>query len=255
MRGIKLVGLALVVMAAMASLGATSAFAGTAENPEFVLSKNPLAFGITAAANGAQTLKAPGITINCSSVAVNSGAILFSEKEIENEKHEKVKVKASGDEETLTYSGCSVEGHSECEVHSPGAANGTIATNALVSKLAFKTKAKATAKEAKNNGTVTVFTPKSGNVFVEIELKGSCGFVPKSNKVEGSVVVTNVQGAAEPEKAHSHELSAENQRNYFVNPGAKEETAELTAFSLEASYTGKSKVTAKESGAEFGIEG
>jgi hypothetical protein len=241
MRRMKLVGLSVMAVLALSAFVVSPAFAGTKENPVWWTSTGELSgsLGITAKAVGTQTLKGTGITINCSGVSVNAAAVL----------------KAPGsDEETLTYTGCTVSGHeSTCEVNSSGQANGTISTNALESKLAFKTKLAAENKEAKASKSVTVFKPASGTVFVDILLSGSCGFVPSETSVKGEVIADNIstnEGAAE--LATSHEISAKNEEKYFTNPGAKESKASLKAFGLAASYTGNVTVSSASS---YSVEG
>lgn len=241
MRRMKLVGLMAIAMLALAAVGSTSAFAN--ENPTFGVGSTE-AFGsaeieATAAAepNNVQKLKAPGVTIDCTGVTAGSGKIFAGEP--------------GTDEETLTYTGCTVEKHeATCEVHSPGEANHTIKTNLLKSKLAFKTKASAKSKTAANSGTVTVFTPAAGETgtFVDVELSGTCGFVPSNNEVKGGVVVENVLGSTECEasKAETHELNSTGEVEYFTNPGEVKHTAKLTAFGLKAEYIGKDVVSLKD---------
>jgi hypothetical protein len=233
---------------ALSAFVVAPAFAGTTSNPTWYSGGKVLGtgenLGIKSTAVGEQKLKATGIEIKCSAVAVDSAAQLLGGE-------------PGKDTETLLYSGCKVASHeTECEVKSAGKANGEIETNALTSKLAFKTKAAATNKEAKESKSVTIFTPASGTVFVSIELKGSCGFVPSSNNVNGEVIVDNVQtneGAAAV--AGTQEISATNESIYFTNPGAEEHKGvKLTAFGLPASYTGKADVESTES-KTFAVEG
>jgi hypothetical protein len=244
----KLVALMALAMLAMASFGAAAAFAGGGHANPVWTSKGGtvLAAGKTigikkSKAKTAQVLSAPGVKINCTAVATNAAATLNGGE-------------PGGDSETLTYSGCTVASHAECEVHSPGKANGTIETNALTSKLAFKSKASAEKEESAASGTVTVFTP-VGSAFVEIELIGGlskCGFVPAKNTVEGTVVSTNVNTGAEPNEKVTQVTNAVNQRNYFTNPGAVEHEAGLEAFGLEASYKGEVEVEGAEA---YGVYG
>jgi hypothetical protein len=243
MRRMKLVGLSVMAVLALSAFVVSPAFAGTKENPVWWTSSGELSgsLGITAKAAGTQTLKGTGITINCTGVSVNAGAVLKSGI-------------PGTDEETLTYTGCAVSGHeSTCEVNSAEQPNGTISTNALESKLAFKTKLAAEGKEAKASKSVTVFKPATGTVFVDINLSGSCGFVPSETSVKGEVIADNVstnEGATE--LATSHEISAKNEEKYFTNPGAKESKASLKAFGLAASYTGNVTVSSASS---YSVEG
>jgi hypothetical protein len=235
MRRMKLVVSVVAALAAMSAFASAQAMAG--ETPVFhvgagVISKSE---PLSVVANGAQVLKATGVEISCPNLSA-TGSLLVS----------------STNEETLTYSGCTVVGHANCVAKSPGAGkNGEIVTNLLSSKLAWATKEAAAGKTVETNNTVTVFTPKTGEVFVNIELTplGECGFTPTEAAVKGSVVVTNVGGAT---LSKTQEISSTGAEKFFTNPGAAEGKAKLTAFGLAASYKGKSKISLT-SGLEWGV--
>jgi hypothetical protein len=236
MRRMKLVGLMITAVMALSAFVVAPAMAAGTNNPVWNVAGSRLALGssakLTAVQNGNQVLKAPGVEIVCTALSA-SGELLGSGAE-----------GPGTNTETLTYKSCTVTGHSSCVAKSPGASNGEIKTNLLNSKLAWAEKESAEKELANENGTVTVFTPASGTTFVEIELTplGSCGFTPTDTTVKGSVVATNVQKTATEEK-ETNEISSTGAAKYFVNPGAKEEKAGLTAFGLEASYKGKDKIT------------
>jgi hypothetical protein len=235
MRRMKLVVSMIAALAAMSAFASAQAMAG--ETPVFHVGAGVIAKTepLTAVANGNQVLKATGVEIVCPNLAA-TGNLLVS----------------STNEETLTYSGCKVTGHASCVAKSPGAANnGEIVTNLLSSKLAWATKEAAELKTASGNNTVTVFTPKTGEVFVNIELTplGECGFTPTEAAVKGSVIVTNVGAAT---LAKTQEISSTGAEKYFTNPGAVESKGKLTAFGLAASYKGKSQISLT-SGSEWGV--
>ena len=247
MRSMKLVGLAFAAVLAMSLAVSASAFAAT-NNPTFFEwngAENEVGAGglaITAEANGNQRLVGAA-TVVCTGVAVEEGAKLLA---------------GGADEETLKYTGCTVEGktEAECNVRNDGAGSaGTIATEPLSSKLAWKTKT--AANEENDESTVTVFTPKTGTKFTSLEFKGTnCGFgVGGGHEVKGEVAVNNVAPATH---AFTHGLEAPGSaiKTYWLNEGgtAKEhkvKTFEVTGLlTTSATYEGKSLVTA---GTEWGV--
>jgi hypothetical protein len=251
MRRMKLVGLSIMAVLALSAFAVAPAFAGTETNPGWWVSGTGAVLasgktvGLSASAVGVQKLKATGVEIDCNKVGVKSGATLLGGI-------------PGGDEETLIYSECTVKGHPEPECVATGGSatnKGEIITEALKSKLAFKTKVAAEKKEASASKSVTVFTPvNAGGVFVEIGLEGSCGFVPTESKVTGSVMVDNIQtNEGSAAKAAENEIVAKNEKEYFTSALTKEAVS-LKAFGLAASYEGSSKVKLT-TGEEFSVEG
>lgn len=235
----------LVAMAAVATMvlfAVVSASASAAGSPGFEVNGSALGYGssdgFTAEANGTQVLKATGVEIDCTGVGVKSGAEIIGDT-------------PGQDKESLRYTGCTVKSHeSTCTAKTEGGTeNGVIETQSLVSKLAFKSAKSAEEGSAGSNGTVTVFEPEAGasEPFVKISLTGTCGFVPESSVVKGSVVVTNIQATNNSSSAkETQEISAEGSEKYFTNPGAEEHKSKLTAFGLSASYKGKVHLTLVE---------
>jgi hypothetical protein len=253
MRSVKLVVAAAIAIFVCAALEAAPAFAGGGhKNPVWVKANGAVlkageTIGITAKAKtgSTQVLSGGGHVVNCHAVAVLAGAKLEGGE-------------PGTDSETLSYSNCELEGRktSECEVMNVGGTGGTIVTKALKSKLAFGSAAKATAEESANNGTVTVFEAATGTVFVKLVFTGTnCGTVPSPTTVKGGVVVTNEEGAAEPEIAFTHVLKATGATKYWVNNGGVVEEKTVTrleAFGVGATYLGEVEVTGGE---EFGVLG
>lgn len=245
MQRMKLVGLAAVAVLALAAFASAPALA--LRNPHWTYNGSELtgSVAVHAEASGShatQTLKAPGVVINCSKVAVKSGGVL------EN-------VSGWGlDKETLVYGGCSVEGHSECDVRNKGGSEtDTITTDPLKSKLGYLKKASAEKTEIAEGTTGTIFEPESGSNFVEIEMKGSCPAISEAT-VTGSVVVKNLGSITEGE---SHEIEAPETpiSKFYVINGGKVETLSpaLKVFGFFTSeYIGTSKITT-EAGKDWGI--
>jgi hypothetical protein len=223
----------------------TSACTGTEAPGEW--EKTFLAAGefkeITAAANGTQKLSSTGVTINCTALKLGAGAKLLGGE-------------PGTDEEIITYEKCSVEGFPLCKINGKNAGEATITTNLLKSTLVFETKA---AAEAKTAPTLSLFEPKVGTQFVEIEFSGTCPATGKL-KVLGKVLAKNVNGESHIETG---ELEAPPTaiKKYFTNPGATEHKFSATEelhlegiFNLPATYSGKATVKLKETGFDWWIK-
>jgi hypothetical protein len=218
MRSTKILGLCFIAVLAMSAVVSPSAWA---KNPRWAIC-NEVAAGtghftdsqcknagtgnfekkellstsetkeISVTAKGAQELKAPTIntTIKCTEVSVKAGAVIRGGE-------------PGTDKESLIYKGCEVEGFPECEVKSAGQLNGTIETEALESKLGYKTEKQEI--EENQEDTVTVFKT-SAAAFVVIELSPAAKCPLKTAgkfKVTGEVVCENVEGGVH---LVSHEL-------------------------------------------------
>jgi hypothetical protein len=239
MRSVKLVVMSLVAVLAMSMAISASAFAGTL-NPLFGEGTSETALtsplGITAAAVTNQELVGATATIVCTSVGVESGAQLLT---------------GGNNEETLKYTGCTVKGKTEAECHVSNDLGtvGTITTELLASKLAWKTKK--AAEEEKQAETVTLFTPKTGTKFTSLEFNGSsCPFgTGGGHEVKGEVAVNNVAPATHK---LTHELEAPKSKieEYYLNEGGTATKHTVNVFKVTgifetgATYVGKSSVTA-----------
>jgi hypothetical protein len=146
------------------------------------------------------------------------------------------------------------ESHKECTVHSPGEAVGTIAT-AAKTEVVYLGKEEEAKKEEGKLGDL--FTPVSGETFVEIDIGGSgCPIFSKGEQeVKGSVIgeITPVATMAKigteifPSKAIKKAYKWESAGT------VKEVKAELDVFGvIEAVQIGEAEVEL-ESGEEWGV--
>ncbi len=234
MRRMKLVGLAIVAVLALGATMTASAFAAS-NNPEFKVEGLAVAAGgeeLAASATTSQVLKAPNITIECSSLVAKSGSKLLP---------------LGLNSETLVYSGCGVPGKSACVVKNVGGTGGTIETQPLNSRLEWASETAANNEE--ENKTDTLFEPETGEagLFVELEVSGTCPFLTTGkHKVTGEVLVENENTTAE---ALSHSLTAPTTalKHYWRNEGgvAVEKTVrtfEVSPFGT-STYSGTSSVS------------
>jgi hypothetical protein len=235
MRSIKLLGMLIGAVCALSMALAGSAFATSTNNPVFLIAGSQFmgTTEILAEANGNQLLEsAAAETISCTGTSLVAGAT------IEND----LSPGWGLDHETIVYTGCTY-GKGTCKVATKGTSNwGTIDTNALASKNAFKGEKEA--EKESSSGGVTVFTPASGETFTELEFSGtSCPILTKVD-IKGSVVAINSGNAYTSEATHELEAPTPAITKYFYNEGGKtkEGKAKLTAFGVEAKYVGKAKV-------------
>jgi hypothetical protein len=234
----KLVGIAVAAVFAFSAVATASALARN--NPRWYTGSPLTALGagsektLTAKARGAQKLSAGSTTLTCSGVGVQTGAKLIGSNQ----------PNAGTDSETLVYTGCHVEGKPGCEARTKGGANAEeIVTHALSSKLGYKTKGGA---ESESDNTLTLFTPASGSVFVEIELKKVTESCPSftTATVEGSVAVENVEGST-GKTVHVIKAPATPIVEFWSNNGATPEETKpsLTVFGfINSSYVGEAEI-------------
>ena len=236
MRRSMLLGLVASVMLVVSAAMAASAFAAAA-NPEFFVEGASLTSGaeVQASATTNQVLKAPSITIECTTLSITSGSQLLP---------------GGLNEESLIYTGCGVPGKANCKVRSERggveAPVGTIETEALDSELVYKNKSGAEKEEGTQTGTL--FRPASGTLFTRIVVgpSGSCPLgTAGTHEVKGEVLVENEASEAE---AASHTLTAPTAalKHYWLNNeelGGTEEhsvsTLTVTAFG-SSTYSGSS---------------
>jgi hypothetical protein len=168
---------------------------------------------------------------------------------------------------SLEYSGCSVEAPTKCEVNSTGKAAGSIDTGEVEGELvdnAAKTKVE------------TLFKPKTGTVFAEIEfknkgsetcvLKGSTLTVSGSTLTEGGAEdeLKNIKSIEAEEGAGTEEvgeavekpklISEPSSKKYLKSSTGEEAEAALKIGGAAATLTGEAKTEAKFSGGAFKSE-
>jgi hypothetical protein len=243
MKSIKMTGLCLAAVFAFGAIGVSQSFAASTNNPQWEVASKILGEGeskpVVAKANGAQKLKATGITISCASLKVENANIKGSKAP-----------NPGTDEEVIVYEECEVEGKPNCEINKEKSKVAKIKTVLLKSTLAFQTKV---AAEAESAPTVTVFEPKEGTKFTTFELTGIECLAQGVISVEGQVACENPKGQ---EQLAKHELNCPEPaiKKYFVNEGAvtvEKLVKELRlegVLKLAATYVGKASVelTSKE---------
>lgn len=243
MKSIKTTGLCLAAVFAFGAIGASQSFAASTNNPQWEVANKILGANetkaVVAEANGAQKLKATGITISCASLKVEKANIKGS-----------IAPNPGTDEEVIIYEECEVEGKPNCEINKEKSKSAKIKTVLLKSKLAFQTKVAAEKEEAP---TVTLFEPKAGTKFTELELTGLECLAQGKISVEGQVACENPKGQ---EQLAIHELNCPEPaiKKYFVNASGVTEEKTVNELRLEgvlklaATYVGKAviELTSKE---------
>jgi hypothetical protein len=248
MRQIRTIILPSLALLAVAVAGASTTLAASTNNPQFSLcvekvggklgagcekagsgfETKSLGEGeskeVTAKTTGVDELHTAGVTIQMKKLKFVKGAALKGSK-MPNPGT------TSG---TIEYEELAVKGAPECKFEQSEKVVTTLKTNPLIIKLAFPTKADAEKEEGE---TVSVLEPASGKVLMEFKLTGPGCPTPSPAKVEGDLVMENVNGSKYGE---SRELKAPatSIEHYFVNEGGKtvEKTAELSAFGEKAGF-------------------
>jgi len=270
----KIVGLCFIASLALSAVLSTSALA---KNPRWVVCEKVTSGGhwkdsqctekqeggshdtrelktnetreVTVEANGEQKLSTPGAktTILCKKVSVKAGAILIGGE-------------PGTDEEILRYEECEIEGSPTCLINKEKAKKAKIETNLLSSGLGYSTETREI--EENQQGTVTVFKPKSGTTFVTLELEkeegGSCPLASIEKMalpVKGEVLCENIGG---DEHLVTHEINCPEPllKEYWLQ-SASQKPEKVTIKKLElatmaSTYVGKSKI--KLAGIEAGQE-
>jgi len=261
MKSIKIMGLCLVAAMALSAVVSASASAAT-KNPKWalceartegtgqwndgkcselggkkthetrlLLTENETR-SITAEANGTQKLTAAGaVTVVCEKLKLKAGAVLLGGE-------------PGKDNESIVYEECTIEGKPKCEVRSVGGAFGTIETLPLTSTLVYSSKE---AEEKENQAaTLTLFKPTTGEIFVELELRGEeCpkALREKALPVKGEVLGENIGGN---EHLITHELNFPTTAltKYWLQVGGvatEKEIKKLFLLTSGAVYSGKTK--------------
>jgi hypothetical protein len=139
--------------------------------------------------------------------------------------------------ESLEYTGCAPEGLTHCEVLSPKAAAGTIATDAIESELVENTaKTKVESR----------FFPKSGTTLEEIEFKGSsCALEGTTFPVKGSLLT---EVSPEKEMTEKMTLKSEPASRKYINSKGEEKEARLEVGAEAVTLEGTATVEAEVEG-------
>jgi hypothetical protein len=245
MRNIKLLG---VVVSAVFTLSAiATASASAARNPEWWVNGALLAGTelILAEAESLQTLESPvTASVNCPNLR------LTGHNKIWNDEDPPEPLQGGLDLETILYTGCLYNGNAVCKVRSMGAANaGEIETKPLHSRLVYLTKK--AAEEENIHETGTLFTPETGEIFVELDFEGMSCPILAETRVKGSIATKNIPnpltGLGNPlteELNHYIEAPAPAIEKTFYNEGGvtKEAKDKLALGAVVAKYTGKARV-------------
>ena len=184
-----------------------------------------------ASAVGVQLLSGGNAVLECSVLKLASGAYLSGGS-------------PGKDSEQLLYSGCSVNGHSSCDVLSSGQPLGSVETEPLESELVYLSEAAGVALNADESGTVFRPAPPAAHFVVlqvdELAGSGSCpsaltiaGGVP----VKGSVVLENDEPLVH---LVSHKLLAPANAlpGYYLGVSGKKDAAKLELGGDSATYLG-----------------
>lgn len=239
------VGAAVIAVLSVGGAIAAPALAWSTNNPQWDVGATILASGesrsISAEAQGVQKFVSGETTFACSSVAVETGAVLLGSNA----------PSPGTSTETLHYGGCVVkltsngEERKGCKVNSLGQAAGTVITQNLISKLAFQTLG--AAEEERESATVSVMKPEAGSKFAELELSGEACPFPGVGKyaIEGEVVARNKEGNVHT-STHLLEEPATAVKVYFYNnagTSVEERVKGLKAFGGSATSVGNILVT------------
>lgn len=229
MKRIKMLGMALVALVALSAVASSAAFAG--EGPHWVTSSGRLTETLTVSGSGgAQKLAAESESVECSSVS--STGTVFNTSGL-----------AGKDTAEIAFTGCKVFKGKKfttelpgCSVTNVGGTAGTIDVDANT-ELVFATK-----KDAEEEtGTIyDLFSPTSGEKFVELDFTGSECVVTGEVEVKGSVL-------AEPSTAVSTSgtltFPTTAITKGFVWPGDTEVKVGLKVFGFSAIQSGVTTVT------------
>jgi hypothetical protein len=173
---VRFVGVVMLLVVVCGGVGASVAVAE--EAPYWSIEGTRLGAGktaeLTAKAVTNQVLNAAGITVTCTAVAVEKGAVLLGSEPGEPGKND----------ETLHYTGCTVAGNGTgCTV-----TGGEVTSNPLTSELAYASNKKS---------LVVEFTPASGRRLLILDFGGS-GCVETETVLEGQLVAGVFRDAATP---------------------------------------------------------
>jgi len=192
---------------------------------------------VEAKAANTQSLKATGVTINCTNLKLAPGANIKGRAAKSGESE-------GTSEEILEYSGCTVESFPECKVEDTVTKKpGTIKTLTLTNKLAWKTKEAAEKENLEE--AVTVFEPKTPSLFVTLNLSGTCPLTGEEKTI-GTVIVNNVKPGNVGKEIQTLEAPSPRLAAYWLNvKGVATETKpkllELGTAG-KATYAGTSEV-------------
>lgn len=231
--------LLLVLPPLIGAVGTTSALAASTGNPQWSLcikkAGGKFASGCesvggefgTMALGAGETREIKGSTEETQELQVIGGAVLAKKLKFASG----AVMRGSNQpnpgetEETIEYEELSVPGFPACKIEQNEVVVTTLKTQPLKDKLAFQTKV---AAEKEEGPVVTVLKPATGNLIVQFALVGTCPNAEGAQKVEGAVVMENLEGEKYKEK-HTFKGPAASIEDYFVNEGGKTvtQTAEL----------------------------
>jgi hypothetical protein len=234
MQQAKTMGVVLLALFAFSAVAATVAQAE--EAPYWSIEGTRLGAGktaeITVKAATNQVLVAAGITVTCTALAVEKGAVLLGSEPGEPGKSN----------ETLHYTGCTVTGNGTgCTV-----TNSEVKTNPLTSELAYA---------ANKKSLVGEFKPATGKKLSTLKFTGS-GCTETETALEGQVVVGVLTDPGEvlvelPNAVTSaggwfrRIIQAVRNKIWLIigGTGTEVETAELRAFGHEATLAGTASLS------------
>jgi hypothetical protein len=248
MRPTKYICLAVLAACALSATLVTPASASAERNPEWSVNGSLLTGTeeFLAEAVGTQTLEwAISRPITCTGMNI----IPADTHTIWNDEDPPEPLSGGLALETLVYTGCLYNGKEECKVSTKGKGTwGEIETNALHSQLVYLTKKAAETENIHETGTL--FTPESGEIFVELEFSGTnCPFFNEP-PVKGSITLKNIGdpltetgSPLAEELSHYIEAPEEPIIKTFYREGGKVKEAKdkLTAFGIAMKYIGDSR--------------
>jgi hypothetical protein len=253
MRRMRLVGLALVAVFALTAVASSAAFAG--EGPIWKVAGSKLESGITknitaAKKAGSAEFKFKAgtlITINCTG-ASSTGTIIGGEP--------------GTDTANIKFTGCTVEGHSECTVKSPKEGTEEVPVGEIRVKakteLVYLSSTSATNEKVDASGVGShlgdLFSPASGSTFVELVVGGNnCPSLTKgTNKVEGSVLSIVEPSEAEAASGTLNFPTSSIEKYWTRNGGVKSHEASLKVFGFIGCTQSGEETVELESKENFG---
>ena len=185
---------------------------------------------VLASAATPQLLGNANVIVECTALQLLSGAYLAGGS-------------PGKDFEQILYSGCTVNGHSSCDVLSPGQPLGSIQTEPLESELVFLGKNAAEELNPDKSGTLLRAAPPATKLFTlegnELTANACPNFLRTPSKWEGELILENDAPLVHSE---SHLLLAPKTAigSYFLGrTGTQDLIKKLEAFGTTGKYLGK----------------